>query len=229
MKIENFRNVSLWRTLHIRRNGKHNTHNIKWSTYKKRQMHKVYNKVAFIINKILSNFNSLLNYANMNTTLLLLSNLITTQPKLTCLNLNNENSTNRCSYLINELKYASITESTTTQNIQKRHTNLKYNVVVYKPLIKIYQMYLFASYLLARSISTTSSRYPIQAENKIYTILRSPHTDKKSREQFIKKTYTVTHSIAHSNPVINLVENAIRMTMYEFLSGYQYVYMETYQ
>lgn len=45
-----------------------------------------------------------------------------------------------------------------------------------------------------------SGPIPLPTEKKVYTVLRSPHVDKKSREQFESRTHKRLIDILNSNP-----------------------------
>jgi small subunit ribosomal protein S10 len=56
-----------------------------------------------------------------------------------------------------------------------------------------------------------SGPIPLPTEKKIYTVLRSPHVDKKSREQFESRTHKRLIDILNSNP--KTVDSLMRLEL----------------
>lgn len=212
----------------------HNSNNlgkycIRWDTYKKKQLHKIYNKIDFLLRILIKNFDMILSKKRKEMTLL--TTLLTVR-QLTISKVDKTLYREQCAHMLNTYKYASLTSSVagdaaSANCVEYRILHNRYvnNSVV---TARTYQAYIFSTCLLTHIIHAKSCTRHIEQTTNLYTVLRSPHTDKKAREQFVKKTHGTIHLIRHCMPIMNAIEYTIRNMMHELMCTYKYGYVKIF-
>lgn len=89
-----------------------------------------------------------------------------------------------------------------SQEIKKKKLTSNMVSFFYTKYVKVFLLYkLFTNFLFSEKAKVVS----LPNERSIYTLLRSPHTDKKSREQFRKRVFKRAIHIAMRKSFLNFL------------------------
>lgn len=201
--------------IYINKKYKNNTQTFKWNTYKRKQIRLINAKINKITEKVINNFNDIITYKKKQVLTLLLIALRINKYK------SNEDQVKKNYIIAKQLAYSSI-NNIHRNDLNKKQAKINAKEKKHDNIIKLFQTYIFITQMQIQLVNSKCYTAPISSKNTIYTVLKSPHADKKAREQFIKKTYSITTKIKHFSSIINIVELIVRKTMHEFISSYKY-------
>jgi len=224
MKIVNIKNTLLRSFLCVRKRNNYEKQKLKWSTFKKKQVHNINKKIQFITRSVMKNYDTILGKKNIEILIYLIISLVT------AFNMKSNINIEQLSYKKNVCATQAIQHVPFIANSTKITKDKRIDTVCVdsknyqKQIIKAYQAYILTICLLKQTIYAKSSTTPVMLKSTLYTVLRSPHADKKSREQFASRVYNSTHLVEHHSFIMRAIEPTVRRIMHEYISSYKYSY-----
>lgn len=187
-----------------------NQHKIKIRSFNKNNLNKAKSKISSILNKYIYNINKLLQTEIKKH--IIYSICIIEQHN---------------SFIKNHLKIEvhnniknSVFNSFFTnknRNEMKNDSTITNDIVLEKTLI--YTILMSLVHYRCKYITTKTINIP--TKRKIYTVLKSPHADKKARSQFAKETYGINIIVNNSNDW-NSIQNVINYLCSTYITNIKY-------
>lgn len=184
--------------LHIYKLKKTKPSYINWKTFNAKQTNIHVPKVLNILKKI----NKLLIVSIQKQLKLQENALMYTSYKNDIFNTNNSNNTMYCSG-VKQIKYNSIFKIKETISIQNK-------VTVYTTAQQTentstqYAIYMLLLNMYINIKNTTTNTVTLPRKRTAYTVLKSPHADKKAREQYMKELFNVRISLKITQLLCNI-------------------------
>lgn len=186
---------------------------IGWKTFNSKKIRFILPRLKKIIELINNIIIKLVAY-KQKSIIKLLINEIKTQKIFVKLNQKNENSylkkTNLYnSYFTNEKDVIGLING---QNIEKKanYTN------------ELFQKYMYITKIINHLKKTTVSTLILPPKRTTYTVLRSPHADKKAREQFAKEIYNTKMIINNYVSIMKYLNKIVYFYTRSFITSYKY-------
>lgn len=89
-------------------------------------------------------------------------------------------------------------------------------------IMQLFNLYLYITKILINISKTEIRTLVLPVCRTTYTVLKSPHADKKAREQFAKEIYKAKLVIDQYVPLMKYLNNVVHCYTKAFLSGYQF-------
>lgn len=201
--------------VHINKNKKNKATYLNWKTFNAKQTWIHVPKVLALLDKISNTVQKAINVQTQNqydyiTALAQATNSL----YLT----NNYNGT----YALKQSAYASVftCESTEKNNINGISINNKKRQEL--NIVMQYINYIFLVNMYNNIKKTKNNIVTLPRKRTSYTILKSPHADKKAREQFMKELYNVRISIKNHVATMQYVNKMLIAYTKAFIHSYKY-------
>lgn len=184
---------------------------IGWKTFNSKKIHLVIPKLK----KIINNINDVVKQTMIHKQREIIKQIVTLikQEKIyKNMNYFNENINKNSmynSFFNNKIK---INEVITNVNIEKKANNIN----------DLYHKYVYISKIINNMQKVNVSELVLPPQRTTYTVLRSPHADKKAREQFAKGLYNTKMVINQYASIMRYLNKVVYFYTKSFISSYKY-------